>query len=435
MAMSRYFSPEIETADRGRMLTLQGQRLRATVRHCYENVPFYREKFRKMGLEPGDIKTVDDLVRLPFTYKQDLRDHYPYGLFAVPKNKVVRIHASSGTTGKMTVVGYTKRDIEDWAEDTARAIVAAGGTQEDYIHISYGYGLFTGGLGIHYGAEKLGATSIPVSSGNTRRQIDVLRDFGSNILCCTPSYAMHIGETMAEMGISPDSLNLRAGIFGAEPWSNEMRAKIEAMLGIKAFDIYGLSEVMGPGVAFECEEQSGMHINEDKYIPEVIDPDTGEVLPDGCQGELVFTCITKEALPLLRYRTRDIAVLTRKECSCGRTLIKMSKPMGRTDDMLIIRGVNVFPSQVESVLLELGLSPNYLLVVNREGSLDTLEVRVEMTPEMFTDAVKGLEEIERRIRSALLSTLGLAATVKLVEPKSIPRSEGKAKRIQDNRKL
>ncbi|MGI6402700.1 MAG: phenylacetate--CoA ligase family protein [Oscillospiraceae bacterium] len=432
--MSRYFSPEIETADRGRMLTLQGQRLRATVRHCYENVPFYREKLRKMGLTPDDIKTVDDLAKLPFTYKQDLRDHYPYGLFAVPKNKVVRIHASSGTTGKMTVVGYTQRDIDDWAEDTARAIVAAGGTQEDYIHVSYGYGLFTGGLGLHYGAEKLGATSIPVSSGNTRRQIDVLRDFGSNILCCTPSYAMYIGETMAEMGISPHSLNLRAGIFGAEPWSNEMRGEIERLLGIKAYDIYGLSEIMGPGVAFECEEQTGMHINEDKYIPEIIDPDTGEILPEGVQGELVFTCITKEALPLLRYRTRDIAVLTRQECSCGRTLIKMSKPMGRTDDMLIIRGVNVFPSQIETVLLELGLSPNYLLVVDREGSLDTLEVRVEMTPEMFTDAVKGLEKIEKRIRSALLSTLGLAATVKLVEPKTIARSEGKAKRIQDNRK-
>jgi phenylacetate-CoA ligase len=426
--MSRYFSPEIETADRGRMLTLQGQRLRATVRHCYENVPFYREKLRKMGLTPDDIKTVDDLAKLPFTYKQDLRDHYPYGLFAVPKNKVVRIHASSGTTGKMTVVGYTQRDIDDWAEDTARAIVAAGGTQEDYIHVSYGYGLFTGGLGLHYGAEKLGATSIPVSSGNTRRQIDVLRDFGSNILCCTPSYAM------AELGISPHSLNLRSGIFGAEPWSNEMRGEIERLLGIKAYDIYGLSEIMGPGVAFECEEQTGMHINEDKYIPEIIDPDTGEILPEGVQGELVFTCITKEALPLLRYRTRDIAVLTRQECSCGRTLIKMSKPMGRTDDMLIIRGVNVFPSQIETVLLELGLSPNYLLVVDREGSLDTLEVRVEMTPEMFTDAVKGLEKIEKRIRSALLSTLGLAATVKLVEPKTIARSEGKAKRIQDNRK-
>ncbi len=432
--MSRYFSPEIETADRGRMLTLQGQRLRATVRHCYDNVPFYREKLRKLGLEPGDIKTVDDLVKLPFTYKQDLRDHYPYGLFAVPKNKVVRIHASSGTTGKMTVVGYTQRDLDDWAEDTARAIVAAGGSREDYIHVSYGYGLFTGGLGLHYGAERLGATSIPVSSGNTRRQIDVLRDFGSNILCCTPSYAMYIGETMAELGISPDSLNLRAGILGAEPWSDEMRKEIEGLLGIKAYDIYGLSEIMGPGVAFECEAQSGMHINEDKYIPEIIDPDTGKVLPDGEQGELVFTCITKEALPLLRYRTRDIAVLSREECSCGRTLIKMSKPMGRTDDMLIIRGVNVFPSQIETVLLELGLSPNYLLVVDREGSLDTLEVRVEMTPEMFTDAVKGLEKIEKRIRSALLSTLGLAATVKLVEPKTIARSEGKAKRILDNRK-
>lgn len=433
--MNRCYSPEIETADRGRMLSIQGERLRDTVKRCYENVPFYREKFRKLGLAPEDIRSVDDLSKLPFTYKQDLRDHYPYGLFAVPKDQVVRIHASSGTTGKMTVVGYTQRDIDDWAEDTARAIVAAGGSREDYIHVSYGYGLFTGGLGIHYGAERLGATSIPVSSGNTRRQIDVMRDFGSNILCCTPSYAIYIGETMAEAGISPDSLSLRAGIFGAEPWTDEMRLQIEKLLGIKAYDIYGLSEIMGPGVAFECSEQTGMHINEDKYLPEIIDPDTGEVLPDGEQGELVFTCITKQALPLIRYRTRDIAVLTRQTCSCGRTLIKMSKPRGRTDDMLIIRGVNVFPSQIETVLLELGFSPNYQLVVGRVNSLDTLEVQVEMTPDLFTDEVRGLERIEKKIRGAILSALGIAASVKLVEPKSIARSEGKAKRVIDNRNI
>ncbi|MDR2909725.1 MAG: phenylacetate--CoA ligase [Oscillospiraceae bacterium] len=416
------------------MRSIQSERLRDTVRRCYENVPFYREKFKEAGLTPGDIRSVDDLCRLPFTYKQDLRDSYPYGLFAVPKEELVRIHASSGTTGKMTVVGYTRRDIDDWAEDAARAIVAAGGTREDYIHVSYGYGLFTGGLGLHYGAERLGATAIPVSSGNTKRQIDVLRDFGSNILCCTPSYAMYIGETIAEMGIDPKTLPLRAGIFGAEPWTDEMRREIERLLAIKAYDIYGLSEIMGPGVSFECSEQTGMHVNEDKYIPEIIDPDTGEVLPEGRQGELVFTCITKQALPLLRYRTRDICTLKRETCSCGRTLIKMGKPAGRTDDMLIIRGINVFPSQVETVLLELGFSPNYLLVVSREGSLDTLEVQVEMTPELFTDEIRGIEVSERKIRGALLSTLGLAATVRLVEPRSIKRSEGKAVRVIDNRK-
>ncbi len=430
------FTPEIECASREKMRLLQAQRLHDMVCRCYENVEFYRNKLDELGIKPSDITTVEDLQKLPFTYKQDLRDTYPYGLFAVPREKLVRVQASSGTTGKMTVVGYTANDIDSWSEDAARAIVAAGGTKSDYVHVSYGYGLFTGGLGMHYGAEKLGATAIPVSSGNTKRQIDILMDFGSNILCCTPSYAMYIGETLQEMGIKPEDFPLRAGILGAEPWSNEMRAEIERMLGIKAYDIYGLSEIMGPGVAYECSAQTGMHINEDKYIPEIIDPDTGEVLPDGTQGELVFTCITKEALPLIRYRTRDIASLTRDKCSCGRTLIKMSKPCGRTDDMLIIRGINVFPSQIESVLLELNLvTPNYLLVVEREGNLDTLEVRVEMTPEMFSDAVRGIEKVEKKIKTALLSTLGLAASVRLVEPKSIPRSEGKAKRILDNRKI
>lgn len=434
--MDRCFTPEIECASRETMKVLQTLRLRDTVRRCYENVPFYKELLDKNGVRPADIHSVDDLAKLPFTYKQDLRDTYPFGLFAVPKEKVVRIHASSGTTGKMTVVGYTKRDIDDWAEDAARAIVAAGGTASDNVHVSYGYGLFTGGLGLHYGAEKLGATAIPVSSGNTKRQIDILRDFGSDILCCTPSYAMYIGETMQEIGIGPDDIKLRAGIFGAEPWSHEMRLEIERLMGIKAYDIYGLSEIMGPGVSYECSAQTGMHVNEDKYIPEIIDPDTGEVLPDGVQGELVFTCITKEALPLIRYRTRDIATLSREQCPCGRTLIKMSKPAGRTDDMLIIRGVNVFPSQIESVLLELNLAtPNYLLVVTRENNLDHLEVQVEMTSEMFSDTVRNLEKVEKNIQRALFSTLGLATTVTLVDPKTIARSEGKAKRILDNRHI
>ena len=429
-----YFTPWVECASRETMLGIQSSRLSDMVRRCYDNVPFYRQRLDEAGIQPHHIRSVDDLSKLPFTYKQDLRDTYPFGMFAVPKKELVRIHSSSGTTGKMTVVGYTQRDIDDWAEDAARAIVAAGGTMEDSIHVSYGYGLFTGGLGLHYGAEKLGATAIPVSSGNTRRQIDILRDFNSNILCCTPSYAMYIGETMKEMGIDASTLPLRAGIFGAEPWSEEMRREIEEILDIKAYDIYGLSEIMGPGVSFECSEQTGMHINEDKYIAEIIDPDTGEVLPEGEQGELVFTCITKEALPLIRYRTRDIATLSHKPCSCGRTLIKMSKPAGRTDDMLIIRGINVFPSQIESVLLDMNLSPNYLLVVDRVDNLDTLKVQVEMTSEMFSDSVRGIEGIEKKIRGALLSTLGIACVVQLVEPKAIARSEGKAKRVQDNRK-
>ena len=432
----KYFSPEIECASIEKMRLLQAQRLHDTVCRCYENVEFYRNKLDETGVKPKDITSVDDLKKLPFTYKQDLRDTYPYGLFAVPREQLVRVQASSGTTGKMTVVGYTVKDIDDWAVDAARAITAAGGTKSDFIHVSYGYGLFTGGLGLHYGAEKLGAVVIPVSSGNTKRQIDILRDFGSNILCCTPSYAMYIAESMLEMGLTGDDIQLKAGMFGAEPWSHEMRLQIESMLGLKAYDIYGLSEIMGPGVAFECSEQTGMHINEDRYLPEIIDPDTGESLPVGEQGELVFTCIAKEALPLLRYRTRDIAVLSREKCSCGRTLIKMSKPRGRTDDMLIIRGINVFPSQIESVLLELNLAtPNYQLVIEREGNLDALEVQVEMTPEMFSDSVRFIEKTEKKIKSALLSTLGLAAGVKLVEPKAIPRSEGKAKRIIDNRKI
>ncbi|MBE6905633.1 MAG: phenylacetate--CoA ligase [Ruminococcaceae bacterium] len=433
--MPQYRDP-IECAPLGELRALQSYRLIKTVRHVYENVPFYRDRFDKLGLKPEDIRSVDDLSKLPFTYKQDLRDNYPYGLFAVPQDQVVRIHASSGTTGKQTVVGYTQNDLDVWAEITARALVAAGGSKNDFVHISYGYGLFTGGLGLHQGATALGASVIPVSTGNTKRQIQIMQDFGSDILCCTPSYALYMGETVREMGIDPKTLKLRAGVFGAEPWTEHMRQEIERMLAIKAYDIYGLSEIMGPGVSYECSEQSGMHINEDHFIAEIIDPDTGEVLPEGVMGELVFTCITKEALPLIRYRTRDIAMLTRKPCSCGRTFIKMTKPAGRTDDMLIIRGVNVFPSQVESVLLQFsGTTPNYQLIVDRVGALDTLEVQVEMDEHMTFDAVRLIEKREKEIRGALESTLGIAAVVHLVSPKTIARSEGKAKRVIDKRCL
>lgn len=434
--MPKYWNKALECATPYEMKALQSFRLSQTVRRVYENVPYYRKKMDEAGTKPEDIKSVDDLSKLPFTVKQDLRDTYPYGLFAVPMDQVVRVHASSGTTGKQIVVGYTENDIDVWKECVARAITAAGGGKNDFMHISYGYGLFTGGLGIHYGAEKVGATVIPASVGNTQRQITILKDFGSTLLCCTPSYALYLAETMNEMGIAKDDLKLKAGIFGAEPWTEEMRHQIEDKLGIKAYDIYGLSEIMGPGVAFECEDQSGMHISEDHFIPEIIDPDTGEVLPEGCEGELVFSCITKEAFPLLRYRTRDIAVLQRKKCSCGRTLIKMMKPRGRSDDMLIIRGVNVFPSQVESVLLSLGnTSPYYQLIVDRVNNTDTLEIKIEMTPEMLNDTVRGLEEEETAIKSAIESTLGLAAKITLVEPKAIARTEGKAVHVIDKRKL
>ena len=427
------YSPEIEYASRERLREIQSERLRKAVERVYENVPFYRKKFTEAGIEPGDVRSIDDLQKLPFTVKTDLRDNYPYGLFAVPKGELVRVHASSGTTGKQTVVGYTKRDLDVWAECAARALSAAGATREDCVHVSYGYGLFTGGLGLHYGVEKLGAAVIPASTGNTRRQVQILQDFGSDFLCCTPSYALYIGETMRQMGVSPDSIRLRGGIFGAEPWTDEIRGRIEALLGIKAYDIYGLSEIAGPGVAFECREQSGLHIAEDYFYPEVVDPDTLRPLPDGQYGELVFTCIGKEALPLIRYRTRDITSITHETCACGRTLVRMSKPRGRSDDMLIIRGVNVFPSQVEHVLLELGMDPNYQIVVDRMNDLDTMEVRVEMNAALFSDTVRSLEESEKRIANALQGTLNIAARVRLVEPGSLPRSEGKAKRVIDNR--
>lgn len=432
--MGKYWNKAIETAPANEMRNLQSYRLAKTVRHVYENVPFYKDLFDKHGIKPSDINSVQDLSKLPFTIKQDLRDNYPYNLFAVPQDEVVRIHASSGTTGKQTVVGYTKNDIEAWSEITARALTAAGGDNKSYVQVSYGYGLFTGGIGMHYGVEKIGATSIPTSVGNTKRQIQVLQDFGSSILCCTPSYALIIAETMEEMGIDKSEISLKAGIFGAEPWTDEMRYEIERKLGIKAFDIYGLSEIMGPGVSFECEYKNGMHINEDHFLPEIIDPDTGEVLPDGEQGELVFTCITKEALPLIRYRTKDIAVLSREKCECGRTLIKMSKPRGRSDDMLIIRGVNVFPSQIESVLLEnKEISPHYQIIVDRKNNLDTVEVLVEMSPNMAFDAVRLIEEKEQSIKQSIESVLGISVKIRLVEPKTLTRSEGKTQHVIDKR--
>lgn len=430
---NRYYDEKIECAPREVMRALQSERLVKMAERCYNNVPLYKKRFDEIGLLPGDIKSIDDVSKLPFTYKTDLRDNYPFGMFAVPYDDLIRIHASSGTTGKQTVVGYTRNDIDVWAQGCARAIVAAGGSKSDFVHVSYGYGLFTGGMGLHYGAEKLGATVIPVSSGNTKRQVTILQDYGSDILCCTPSYAMYIGETVRDMGIDPKTLKLRAGIFGAEAWTDNMRREIEDILDIKAYDIYGLSEIAGPGVSYECCEQTGMHVCEDFFYPEIIDPETGKPLPDGEYGELVFTCIGKEALPLVRYRTRDICKLTREKCSCGRTLVKMSKTRGRTDDMLIIRGINVFPSQVEHVLLDLGMAPNYLIVVDRKNNLDTMEVQVEMTQDKFSDTVKELEDIERRIAGALGSTLNISARVRLVEPKSLPRSEGKAVRVIDKR--
>lgn len=433
--MERYYSPEIETAPREKIVALQNERLAATVRRVYENVPFYRNKMEQSGVTPDDIRTIDDLHKLPFSYKQDLRDTYPYGLFAVPMKDVVRLHASSGTTGKQIVVGYTRNDLDVWDECVARALTAAGCTDEDIVHVSYGYGLFTGGLGADGGAKRIGATTIPVSSGNTQRQVTILKDFGSTILCCTPSYALHIAEVLYASGYTKDDIKLKAGVFGAEPWTNEMRRQIEDMLGLTAYDIYGLTEIIGPGVAFECKEQTGMHVNEDHFIVEVIDPDTGEVLPEGTQGELVFTCITKEAFPILRYRTRDIGVITRGKCSCGRTLVKMTKPRGRTDDMLIIRGVNVFPSQIETVLLEKGYTANYQIVVDRANNFDSIEVQVEISNEIFSDTVRGLAERAKDLAAALKTLLGVTAKVTLLEPNSIPRSEGKAVRVIDKRKL
>lgn len=430
----QYWNPTFECMSREEMTRVQTERLIDTVKRVFHNVPFYRGKMQEKGIEPGDIKSLEDLKKLPFTYKQDLRDTYPYGLFATPLSEIVRIHASSGTTGRQTVVGYTRKDIDTWAEVMARTLCCAGANMHSFIQVAYGYGLFTGGLGVHYGAERLGASVIPISGGNTKRQIQIMKDFGTTILACTPSYALFIAEVMEEMGIKKEELKLEAGVFGAEPWSDNMRKEIEERLGILAIDIYGLSEIIGPGVASECKCKSGLHIPEDHFIPEIIDPVTEEVLPPGSKGEIVFTTITKEGLPLIRYRTRDISSLNYEKCECGRTSVKMSKVSGRTDDMLIIRGVNVFPSQIESVLLEIGeAAPHYLLIVDREGNLDTLEVWVEMTQNMFSDEVKRVEEIEKKIRGEIETTLGIGAKVKLVEPKTIERSEGKAKRVIDKR--
>lgn len=434
--MTKYWQRERECASREWMENWQNQQLRETVRRVYDHVEPYRKRMDEAGVKPEDIHTIHDLHLLPFTCKQDLREYYPYALFAVPLDDVVRLHASSGTTGKQIVVGYTRKDLDIWADTCARALVAVGADQHDFMHVSYGYGLFTGGLGLHGGAEKLGMTTIPVSTGNTNRQITIMKDFGSTVICCTPSYALHLGETMKDMGVTKDQIRLKAGLFGAEPWTEEMRKEIEANLGLKAYDIYGLTEIIGPGVAFECETQTGMHINEDHFIPEIIDPDTGEVLPMGSTGELVFTCITKEAFPLLRYRTRDIATLDPTPCGCGRTLIKMKKPQGRSDDMLIIRGVNVFPSQVESVLLSLGYTaPYYQLVVDRVNNTDRLEIQVELNEELYSDTIKNLEQITNTIAAAVESTLGISAKIRVMEARTLPRTEGKAVHVIDNRKL
>jgi phenylacetate-CoA ligase len=426
----------METMSRDQMRVVQSERLRDTVERVYYNIPYYRQRMQEMGLAPEDIKSVDDLKHLPFTTKSDLRDNYPFGLFAVPMSEIIRIHASSGTTGKATVVGYTRHDIGIWSEVMARTFTAAGAGKSDFIQIAYGYGLFTGGLGAHYGGEKIGATVIPISGGNTKRQLQLMEDFGTTVLACTPSYAAYLAETIEESGISRDKLKLRVGVFGAEPWTENMRREIEKRLRIKAIDIYGLSEVIGPGVSFECEHQCGLHINEDHFIPEIIDPDTLEVLPEGELGELVFTTITKEGLPLIRYRTRDLTRLNFDKCACGRTIVRMNKCTGRSDDMLIIRGVNLFPSQIESVLMEMDeTTPHYLLVVDRVNNLDTLELQLEVEDRFYSDTIGELQALRKKITHAVESATGLSVNVKLVEPKSIERSEGKAKRVIDKRKL
>lgn len=432
--MEKYYQKEIECASPEKLRELQDERLVKQVKHVWDNVPYYRKKMEEKGVTPDDIKGVDDLHKLPFLSKADLRDAYPYGLLAAPLKDCVRIQSTSGTTGRRVVAFYTKNDIDLWEDCCARAIVAAGGTNEDVVQIAYGYGLFTGGAGLHGGSHKVGSLTLPMSSGNTDRQLQFMTDLKSTILCCTPSYAAYLAESIHERGLR-DKIKLKAGIFGAEAWSEKMRQKIQNQLGIKAYDIYGLTEISGPGVAFECSEQAGMHINEDHFIAEIIDPDTGEVLPDGTQGELVFTSITKEAFPLLRYRTRDICVLTREKCSCGRTLVKMCKPMGRSDDMLIVKGVNVFPSQIETVLIEQGYQSNYQIIVDRVNNSDTLEVMVEMTQDNFSDNLGKITEMEKSLVAALKAMLGIYTKVRLVAPKSITRSEGKAVRVIDKRKI
>lgn len=434
--MTLYWNEKYECIPRSELRALQEERLRNTVSRVYYEVPFYRRALQERGLGPNDIQTLEDLVKLPFTTKNDLRDNYPYGLFAVPLSEVVRLHASSGTTGKPTVVGYTRQDLDVWAEVMARALTCCGATKQSMIHNAYGYGLFTGGLGVHYGAERIGASVIPVSGGHTKRQIMIMKDFGSTILTCTPSYALYLAEVMEEMGISKDDLKLKGGLFGAEPFSLNMRDQIERRLGLMALDIYGLSEIIGPGVAVECPVKNGLHIWEDHFLAEIIDPETGEQLPPGTYGELVITTLTKQALPLIRYRTRDITMMQPGDCPCGRTHQKIARFVGRTDDMLVIRGVNVFPSQIEEVLLRINQTePHYLIIVERRGQLDELEVWVEVSEHVFTDAVRGLEHLEGQIRREIEDVLGISVKVKLVEPKTIERSEGKAKRVLDRRQL
>jgi phenylacetate-CoA ligase len=435
--MAVYFNEEFETLPRAALEALQLKRLQAAVARVYQQVPLYRAAFDRAGVTPDQITSLDDLRRLPFTTKQDMRDSYPYGLFAVPLEEIVRIHASSGTTGKPTVVGYTQKDIDTWSELMARSFVAAGAHKGDIVHNAYGYGLFTGGLGAHYGAERLGASVIPISGGNTKRQVMIMQDFGSTVLTCTPSYALYLAEEAQAEGIDIVSSGLRVGIFGAEPWSESMRKEIESKLGLDAIDIYGLSEIMGPGVAIECiEEKSGLHIWEDHFIPEIINPETGEPVADGERGELVITTITKQGIPLIRYRTRDITSITRESCRCGRTHARIARMSGRSDDMLIIRGVNVFPSQIESILVRVeGVEPHYLLIVDRKDNLDTLVVQVEVNEGIFSDEIKVLQVLSRKIEKEIKDMLGVTCTVKLVEPKTIQRSEGKAKRVQDNRTL
>lgn len=428
------WNKDIECMSRAEMRELQSERLRELVQRVYDNVPFYQKRMDEAGVKPADIKSIDDISKLPFTNKQDLRDNYPFGLFAVPMKEIVRVHASSGTTGKPTTVGYTRNDLEVWKEVVARCFTMCGIGTEDIMQVAYGYGLFTGGLGAHYGAEEVGASVIPISGGNTRRQLQLMTDYGATALACTPSYALHLADAMAEHGYSLQDINLKKGVFGAEPWTENMRLELEKKWGIQAFDIYGLSEVMGPGVSNDCEFHSGLHVNEDHFFPEIVHPDTKEPLPEGEEGELVFTTLTKEGIPLIRYNTRDLSTLNFEKCQCGRTLVRMKKITGRSDDMLIIRGVNLFPSQIEHVLLELGeTSAHYMLYVDRQNNLDTLELQVELDESKLTDTIKDLQNLSKRIQHALNSAIGLSVKVTLVEPKSIARSEGKAVRVIDRR--
>jgi phenylacetate-CoA ligase len=430
------WNEKIECASRDEMAAIQGERLKQTVQRIYHNIPSYRSKMQEIGMLPGDVRSIDDLKKLPFTNKTDLRDNYPFGMFTVPMSEIVRVHASSGTTGKPTVVGYTRNDLNMWADVVTRTLCMAGVSRNDIVQVAYGYGLFTGGLGMHYGTENLGATVIPISGGNTQKQIQLMQDFGTSVIACTPSYALFLSEVMNDMGIDPADLNLRVGIFGAEPWSESMRKEIEAKLKLKAIDIYGLSEVIGPGVSCECEHQVGMHINEDHFVPEIINPDTFEAVEPGEVGELVFSTVTKEGIPILRYRTRDLTRLIYDKCECGRTLVRMEKCKGRSDDMLIIRGVNVFPSQIETVLLEMSeTEPHYLLIVEREGTLDVLKLMVEVQEQFFSDEIRQLEGLKKKIKHNIQSLLGISVDVKLVEPKTIERTAGKAKRVIDNRKI